>query len=217
MKINHGGKLVMIGDSITDCGRVQPVAEGLFDPLGRGYVNLVAAMMGAVYPDRRIRIVNVGSSGNTVRNLKERWQKDVLGLKPDWVSVMIGINDVWRQFDLPLMTETHVPLDEYEETLDKLVGTTLRSVKGMALLTPYYIEPNQLDDMQAGMDQYGAAIKKIAKKRKTLLVDTQAAFDAVLAHCHPNALAWDRVHPNQTGHAVIARAFLKTLDFEWER
>jgi len=169
------------------------------------------------YPEHGMRIVNVGCSGNTVRSLEDRWQRDVIGLKPDWVSIMIGINDVWRQFDLPLIKEQHVLIEEYEETLDKLVAATLSSVKGVVLMTPYYIEPNRKDAMRARMDQYGAAVKKIAAKRKTLYADTQTAFDSVLENCHPAALAWDRVHPTQIGHAVIARSFLDAIGFEWNR
>ena len=207
----------MIGDSITDCGRTQPVAEGLFDPLGRGYVTIVSALLGAVYPDYRLRVVNVGTSGHNVKNLEERWQRDVVDLKPDWVSVMIGINDVWRQFDLPLMKEAHVSIGEYEKTLDKLVVKTLPLVKGMVLLTPYYIESNRKDAMRSKMDEYGAVVKKIASKRKTLFVDTQAVFDSFLENFHSAAISWDRVHPNQTGHAVIAKAFLDAIGFEWNR
>ena len=217
MKIKPGSKIVMIGDSITDCGRTQPVAEGLFDPLGRGYVNIVSALLGAVYPDYRLRVVNVGTSGHNVKNLEERWQRDVVDLKPDWVSVMIGINDVWRQFDLPLMKEAHVSIGEYEKTLDKLVVKTLPLVKGMVLLTPYYIESNRKDAMRSKMDEYGAVVKKIASKRKTLFVDTQAVFDSFLENFHSAAISWDRVHPNQTGHAVIAKAFLDAIGFEWKR
>ena len=106
MKIGKGEKLVMIGDSITDCGRTRPVAEGLFDPLGRGYVTMVEALLGAAYPQLGIRVVNMGNGGNQVRDLKDRWQTDVIALQPDWLSVYIGINDVWRQFDMPRQPET---------------------------------------------------------------------------------------------------------------
>lgn len=205
----------MIGDSITDCGRAQPVGEG--NSLGSGYVSIISAMLGAVYPEQRIRVVNVGTSGHTVTELKARWKRDVIDLKPDWLSVMIGINDVWRQFDMPLRKELHVPLSEYEKTLDALVAKTVRTVKGIVLMTPYYIEPIRQDAMRAKMDQYGEAVKRIAKKRGTLFVDTQAAFNAVLKYQHPNALAWDRVHPNLTGHAVIAKAFLDAVGFKWDR
>lgn len=84
MRIGKGEKLVMIGDSVTDCGRAQPVAEGLFDPLGRGYVTMVDALLTSTYPERGIRVVNVGCSGNTVRDLKGRWERDVLNLTFEW-------------------------------------------------------------------------------------------------------------------------------------
>jgi lysophospholipase L1-like esterase len=65
------------------------------------------------------------------------------------------------------------------------------------------------------MDEYGAIVKKLAPKHQAILVDTQAAFDAVLQHMHPMELAWDRVHPNTTGHMIIARAFARALEIEW--
>ena len=217
MKIQKGSKWVMIGDSVTDAGCAQPVGEGLGDAYGRGYVNFVNAVLGATCSEQKIRVVNMGRSGNTTRDLKNRWQRDVFDLNPDWVSVMIGINDVWRQFDTPLKTEDGVPLEEYEKNLRELIEQTLPRVKGLILATPYVIEPNKNDPMRKRMDQYGAVVKKLAKKYKTLMVDTQAAFDNVLAgqEYHPMALAWDRIHPNQTGHMVIAKAFLEVIGFKW--
>jgi lysophospholipase L1-like esterase len=208
-------KLVMVGDSITDAGRTRPVAEGLFDPLGRGYVTMVEALIGACQPELGLRVVNAGNGGDNVRSLKGRWQADVLDLKPDWVSVMIGINDVWRQYDLPRQPETHVYLDEYSRTLDELVSQTLPSVAGMILMAPYYIEPNRKDAMRAAMDRYGAAMRKVAARHGTVFIDTQAAFDAVLKAYYSGTLAWDRVHPNQIGHMVIARAFCKAASLTW--
>ena len=215
MKIAANSKLVMIGDSITDAGRARPVGEGLFEALGKGYVPLIDALLGSTYPQLGIRVANVGSSGNTVRDLKARWQTDVLDLHPDWLSIMIGINDVWRQFDLPRQKEQHVGLEEYEKTLEELVARTRPSLKGLVLMTPYFIEPNKADAMRARMDQYGAVVKKTAAKHEALFVDTQAAFDAVLKHCHPMSLAWDRVHPNQTGYMILARAFLQAVEYKW--
>ena len=65
--------------------------------------------------------------------------------------------------------------------------------------------------MRARMDEYGAIVKKIAAKHRAIFIDTQAEFDAVLKHMHSNAIAWDRVHPNIIGHAVIARAFMNAI------
>jgi len=215
MKLEKNSKLVMIGDSITDVGRAQPVGEGLFDALGKGYVSLIDALLGASYPDLGIRVVNMGTGGHTVLDLQNRWQTDVIDLKPDWLSVMIGINDVWRQFDLPRQTEIHVLPDVYEQTLNALVVQTLPTVKNIVLMTPYYIESNKSDAMRARMDEYGAIVRQTAARHGTLFVDTQAAFDEVMTTYYAATLAWDRVHPNLTGHMVLARAFLKAVDFEW--
>ncbi len=141
MLIQARQKLVMIGDSITDCERARPVGEGLFGAIGKGYVAQVDALLMTAHPQASIRVVNMGSSGNTVRDLAARWQSDVLDLRPDWLSIMIGINDVWRQFDLPRQSEIHVQLDEYQRVLDDLVGRTKPTVRGLVLMTPFYIEP----------------------------------------------------------------------------
>jgi lysophospholipase L1-like esterase len=217
MIIQPNSKLVMIGDSITDCGRLRPVGEGSFDALGNGYVNFVDSLLTAQYPAHHIQVVNMGISGNTIRDLKERWKTDVLDLKPDWLSVMIGINDVWGHFGSDLRPERRVSLEEYSKTLDELVRETRPSLKGLVLLTPYFIEPNCAEPMRKMMDEYGTIVRRIAEKYKAILVDTQAAFDAVLTHLHPMALAFDRVHPFSSGHMVIARAFLQAVGYEWQQ
>ncbi|HZG56784.1 SGNH/GDSL hydrolase family protein [Paenibacillus sp.] len=215
MLLKQGQTLVMIGDSITDCERKRPYGEGLFGGTGKGYAAAVDALVHTRYPELRARIVNMGTSGNTVRDLKARWETDVLELKPDWVSIMIGINDVWRQFDQPTIPSSHVYIDEYESTLDELVARTKPAVQGIVLMTPFYIEPNRDDAMRQAMDRYGAVVKRLAEKHEARFVDTQAAFDALTAHIYPATLAWDRVHPNMTGHMALARAFLDAIEFEW--
>ena len=207
-------KLIMIGDSITDCGRGQPAGEGLFDPYGSGYVNMVKALLDARYPDCPVRVVNKGNSGNTVRELAGRWQEDVLDQKPDWLSIMIGINDVWRHFDSPKMTEGHVGIEEYETTLERLIRETLPGLKGLILVTPYFIEPNRQDAMRLKMEAYAAVVRALATKYDAVLVDTQAGFDTMLESMHPMALAWDRIHPNSSGHALLARCFLKAIGYD---
>lgn len=216
MKLDYKDKLVMIGDSITDCGRSRPVGEGLFDAIGKSYVSLVDGLLGSAYPQRNVRVVNMGTSGDTVRHLKARWETDVLALAPDWLSILIGINDVWRQFDTPNITEGHVYIEEYESTLEELVAETRPTVKGLVLMTPFYLEKNGSDPMRATMDLYGQTVKRIAEKHDCLFVDLQAAFDRMLRHIYPATLAWDRVHPSVPGQMCIARAFLNTVGFSWE-
>jgi lysophospholipase L1-like esterase len=217
MKLEKNDKLVMIGDSITDCERKRPYGEGIFGGTGKGYVATVESMLTAFYPEEAIRVVNMGIGGNTVLDLKERWQHDVFDLKPDWLSIMIGINDVWRQFDQPLIKESHVYIKEYEETLRELVQRTRPLVKGLVLMTPFYIEPNKQDAMRNKMDTYGAIVKQIAFDFDCLYVDTQEAFKPVLKEIYPATLAWDRVHPSMAGHMILANAFLNVIDFDWHR
>ena len=207
----------MIGDSITDFGRARPVGHGLHAGVGTGYPMYVRAFLETGYPELNIHVINMGNSGDDVRALKARWQTDVFDLKPDWVSVMIGVNDVWRQFDQPGIPESHVYLPEYEATLDELVSSTLPKCKGMVLMTPYYMEPCREDRMRAMLDRYGAVVRDIAARYGTLFVDTQAAFDRLFQHMHSSNVAWDRVHPNFTGHMLLARELLKALDFDFTK
>ena len=219
MKIAPRSKFVLIGDSVTDMGRAQPIGQGLFNPHGTGYPNVVQGLLTSVYPDYLINVVNMGVSGNTVRSLKERWDRDVLQLKPDWLSIMIGVNDVWRQFDVPQIPDGGAVLpDEYRATLDELAARTKPTLKGgLVLMTPVYWETNVQDAMAARVREYGAVCREVAEKNGVLFCDAQAYADRVLAHCHSCYIAWDRVHPNIPGANVLAHALLDTLDFDWNR
>lgn len=215
MIIGNDSKWVFIGDSITDCERARPVGEGLFGANGKGYVSLVDAMLQSTCPEKNIRVVNMGCSGNQVRNLKDRWKTDVIDLKPDWLCILIGINDVWRGFDIPLLTEQHVPPANYESGLEELILSVRPSLAGLVLATPYMIEPNRNDPMRARMDVMGGIVKRLALRHDAVLVDVQAAFDEFLLHRHPMSLAWDRIHPNPTGHMIITKAILNAVGFKW--
>lgn len=215
MKIQPNSKLLFIGDSITDCGRARPIAEANGDALGTGYVSLINACLTATLPQARVRIVNMGVSGNTVRDLTARWASDVLALHPDWLSILIGINDVWRQFDMRLQIEEHIGLEEYTQSLETLIRTTRPQLKGLVLMTPYFIEPNRADPMRAMMDEYGAVVRELAEPYDAICVDTQSAFDSVLTELHPMVLAGDRIHLSLTGHVILARAFLKAIEYIW--
>ncbi|HSJ57220.1 MAG TPA: SGNH/GDSL hydrolase family protein [Anaerolineae bacterium] len=212
MKLADGDRLLFIGDSITDCGRGRPVGQG--GRLGDGYVALVDSLLAAWYPERRIHVLNTGVSGNRVTDLKARWREDVLDLSPGWLSVMIGINDVWRQFDSPF--ETHqVSLDLYEATYRALLERTRPRLEGLVLATPYYVESNRSDPMRIQMDEYGAVVKRLAGELGAVLVDVQAAFDRYLAHRPARSLCDDGIHVNQAGHTIIARAWLTAAGLDW--
>lgn len=201
----------MIGDSITDCGRARPVGAGGHDAMGGGYVALVNAWLRAACPERQVDVVNMGVGGDTVRDLRARWQSDVLNLAPDWLSICIGINDVWRLFDEAPPAGRHVPIDEYAATLERLVSDTRPRLQGLVLMTPFFIEPDPREPMRAMMDRYGKVVAGLAARYEAILVDSQAAFDAVLAQVPAMSLSHDRVHPYLTGHMILERAFLRGI------
>ena len=212
MKLAKNSKLVFIGDSITDCGRQRPVGEGLGDdPYGRGYVSLIRGLMSVDYSDYAIRVVNMGVRGNTVRDLKKRWDSDITALEPDWVSVMIGINDIWRQFDMPLNKDEHVYIDEYKSTLNELVEATVGKVSGIILMTPFFIETSKDDPMKKMADMYSKVVKECSDKYGTVFVDTQAAIDKLTKNMPTASISWDRVHPNIIGHMAVAKAFMEAV------
>ena len=211
MLFEKGDTILFIGDSISDYERAKPVGEGLFNAWGRSYVADAGSLLNCMYPELGLRIVNMGIGGNQVRDLNMRWEKDVMERRPDWVSVLIGINDVWRQFDCPYMPETHVLPEEFENTYEKLIQRTLPEVKGMILMTPYFMEPNKSDPMRARMDVYGHIVKKLADRYSCVFVDLQRAWDELFKYMHPCNIAWDRIHPNQVGCMYIAKQFLREV------
>jgi lysophospholipase L1-like esterase len=218
MYLQPNSRLLFIGDSITDCGRTRPVGEyNTNGSLGNGYVSLVNAALGSGFPDYRIKILNSGVSGDTVLDLKYRWHTDVLALEPDWLSVMIGINDVWRNFSLFESFSREITGDLFAETLTELIHQVKSNLQGLVLMTPYYLESNPLDPMRSMMDRFGGIVKEVAAREGAIFVDTQSYFNAVLEWTDPLKLAEDRVHVSLDGHMILARAFLDGIGFDWER
>jgi len=201
-----GQHILLIGDSITDCGRREENA-----PYGNGYVSLLRAFTTARHPEARLTWTNRGVSGNTTRHLAERREKDALAPRPDWLSLMIGINDVWRAFDGH--PENAVPLEEYIETVRTLLRRAVEETGCRLILAdPYIIEPDLTEPQRAASDTFAAAVAGIAEEFDAVHVPTQRAFDAALATTTPKDWANDRIHPNLAGHAVIAEAFMKALE-----
>ncbi|MFU0827162.1 MAG: SGNH/GDSL hydrolase family protein [Lachnoclostridium sp.] len=209
-------RIVFAGDSVTDMGSAQPVGEGLFDNVGRSYVRVIENMLAAYYPEIPVRITNSGVSGDTSRDLAARFDRDVVALNPDWVSICIGINDVWRQFDCPAMLDVQVIPEEYEENLEQMIEKVEKTVKGVFILSPYYIEPNRNDKMRARMDEYVAIAERLAKKHGCVFVNFQEMYERYCSIRHSSFIAWDRIHPNQVGATLMAREFLKHCDFDYQ-
>ncbi len=210
MSPDPGSRLLFIGDSVTDCGRLRPVGRGSRGALGEGYVAEVDALLAHAYTARPVHVTNMGVSGNTVRDLAARWDDDVLALDPDWLSVMIGINDVWRHFD-SVKRSAAVGPEEFERTYAGLLDLCQPGLKGLVLMTPFYVQKDRADPMRRMTDAYGSLVKAMARTHRALLVDTQAAMDAALERTAYTSIAPDRVHPTPAGHRILAEAFVAAV------
>jgi len=209
-------RVVFAGDSVTDMGSVQPVGEGLFDNMGRGFPRVIENMIYAVYPELNVRFTNSGISGNTSKDLLARFERDVLNLNPQWVSICIGINDVWRQFDTPAMLDYAVSPEEYEANMRRMIESAKAVAKGVIVTTPYYMEPNKTDFMRARMQEYVDICARLAEEYGCIFVDFQAMYDRYFRIQHSALIAWDRVHPNQIGATLMAKEWLSKVGFDYD-
>ncbi len=156
-----------------------------------------------------MRVTNSGIAGNTSRDLLARYDRDVVTLNPDWVSICIGINDVWRQFDSPAMPDSHVLPEEYERNVEEMILRVKGKVKGIFILSPYIMEPNREDMMRARMNEYVTICKKLSEKHGCVFVDFQKLYEDYCNIRHSSYIAWDRIHPNQIGAPSWQERFLK--------
>jgi len=207
--VQDGQTIVFIGDSITDCGRRDVAA-----PLGNGYVKFIADLIAIRYPAMKVTIVNKGISGNTVADLRERWHDDVLVLKPDWVSILIGINDVHRT----LRNEpTAVSPDRYERLYRECLSLTKeRTTARLVLMEPFYISTDTETDswrmkVLRALDDYRTVVRKLANEFGAIFVPLHDLFQEQLRYRPADMFCPEPVHPNSVGHLLIAYAWLKAM------
>ena len=208
--ILDGQTVVFIGDSITDCGRRDRAR-----PFGDGYVRLVIELITARYPERKISYVNRGISGDVITGLQRRWDEDVLQHDPDWVSVLIGINDLHRFF-WPDSPEA-VDIDTYRQGYEDCLGRLKRQCRaGLILLEPFYIcnEPRPGSIEQAVLQQlpqYISVVEELARQYEARHVPLHEVFQKQLQFRLPDIFCPEPVHPNHAGHSVIAEAWLNAM------
>jgi lysophospholipase L1-like esterase len=204
IELKRNDTIVFIGDSITDAGK----RTAAYRPLGYGYVHFVVNFLLAKYPEYNINSINTGISGNTIRDLNGRWEKDCLAYKPDILSVLIGINDVWRQHtDRP---DEAVYLDEYEFTYERLLSRAEdNSDCGMVLMEPFMFCSDTENPMYDSLKDFIAVVHNLAKKFDAVLVPLQESIDKIIKKIPPEKFSDDMVHPYLWAHSWIAQRWLK--------
>jgi lysophospholipase L1-like esterase len=202
-------RVLFQGDSITDGNRGRSA-----DPnhvLGHGYAFVIGAKYGAAFPADRVTFLNRGVSGNTVADLAKRWQKDTLDLKPDVLSVLIGVNDHGR----------NVPLDDFERGYDQLladarqVNPAVKLVLGEPFGLPTGPKKATWESWDAGMKDRRAVVARLGKKYDAAVARFQAALDRAAERAPAEHWVWDGVHPTTAGHQVLADEWVRAVREKW--
>ena len=196
-------KLLFIGDSITDCGRREDPEK-----IGHGYVRMIRDLLRARDPATAPNITNAGISGDRVTDLADRWQRDVLDLTPDVLSIKIGINDVWHGLG---GKGEGVELERFTRVYDNLIAQTRTLLPACKILLcePSVIWPPQPIDGNEKLQPYLFAIRAIALKHLIEhVVPLHSVFEKAKQARGDIDWAPDGVHPSSSGHMLIARAWL---------
>ena len=204
MLFRSGETIVFAGDSITDAGRT----TGESGELGSGYVAILHSLLLTLRPQLRIRVVNEGVSGDTVLDLEKRWS-EVLAHKPDWLVMLIGINDYWRT-----RSESEregVSAAEYEDAYRRLLEQAEETGAGLILMEPFLVDRDIRGRDRQGLKPYSTAVAKLAGETGAVFVPLQIEFDRAMATRAPEFWSEDRVHPTVAGHALIAGKLLTAL------
>lgn len=207
-----GSRLLFQGDSITDMkwGRNQKDRNHY---LGHSYVYLLAARLGVEMPEAQLDFYNRGMSGHTVNQLRKRWTKDALEMKPNLLSILIGTNDVGRK----------VKAEDFESDYRFLLDASLKenSELRIILLEPFVLQSGKLAKEDAwtprrtATDKLGEVVARLAKDYETVHIKTQEVFDEAAKAVSPEHWIWDGVHPLPQGHELIARSWLEEVSKRW--
>jgi len=206
LMLQYGARVLFQGDSITDAGR----SREHDDQLGGGYANMIAAWLSARYPGRNMTFLNRGISGNRIYDLEQRWSEDCIDLEPDWVSILIGINDTWRYFD----SGTDSPVAEFEACYRRLLDRVKEeSGAGLILLEPFVLPtPPDRVNWRANLDPRIDAVRRIARDYQAILLPLDGIFSAAATQRDPAFWTPDGVHPSQAGHALISQAWIHAIE-----
>ena len=206
LKMSSIKTIVFQGDSITDAGRAanQPCNENL----GTGYVHDIAGCLLSAHPEREFKIYNTGTACNKIVDLYARWKVDALNLNPDLISIMIGINDIWHEFDFC----NGVECDRYEFIYRELLKWSRNKFPCIQfiLIDPFILSNSNLPKgMATEVASRRIVVKKLAREFHALHLDTQELFDAACNTAPTNHWSYDGVHPTIAGHRLLANAWLE--------
>jgi lysophospholipase L1-like esterase len=203
--LKPGSTVMFTGDSITDCHRLETD-----EPLGYGYPLGVAGQWGLSHPERPVRWLNSGISGNKVLDLEPRWKQDVLDTGADVVSILVGINDAtWH---------THaedgrvIPAEEFRDGYDRLLTPLAEAGTALILIEPFLLPVSaEQRAWRADLDEKIGVVRDLAKTYEAELLEADRMFTELAEATGPEYWAPDGVHPGPAGHAALAAAWLRLV------
>jgi len=199
------------GDSITDGGRSYNLDWN--HVYGQDYAYLITSRLNYEYPENDYKIFNRGISGNTINDLAARWQTDTLDIKPDLLSILVGINDVFAV----VVKGEKTTAEDFGAAYDALMAQTIKALPDVKLvicepfILPVGMVKKDLELWTTEVQKRQPIVKELATKYNAAYVPLQAAFDKALLKAPADHWIWDGVHPMPAGHELIAREWLKAV------
>lgn len=210
--IPNGATILFQGDSITDAGRDRENNRPN-DPwaLGIGYPLLVTAHLRKIMPAHNLTCYNRGISGNKVFQLAERWQEDCLQLKPDILSILIGVNDFWHTLDLDYDGTVEIYENDYRELIER-TRQKLPDVK-LVLGEPFAVREGTAvnENWFPEFGRYREAARRVARDFGAAFIPYQSIFDEAGNEVPGTYWTDDGVHPTIAGHQLMTQAWLETV------
>jgi acyl-CoA thioesterase-1 len=205
--IENGDVILFQGDSITDCGR--DINDGYV--LGRGYAMMASSWFSALYPEKKVTFLNRGISGNRIQDLEARWQNDCIALAPDWVSILIGINDcAGSGADVSAQDFAKGFACDYRVILSR-TKENFPDVK-IILCEPFLLPcPADIQRWRENLNHAIQAVRDIAREYKTLYIPLDGIFAKASTLTESEYWSSDGVHPTLAGHALIAQNWLEAV------
>ena len=201
-------RILFQGDSITDAGRNR---DNLFS-LGEGYPQLVAAKLSFKCPGE-FEFINKGVSGDKSTQLYARCKEEIINLAPDYLSILIGVNDIWHE----LAVGGGVSVKRYVQLLSMLIEDVKEALPEtkIALLEPFVLKgpatEDQWNEFRSGVEARAAAAREIADKYGLIFIELQQKLDEADKKA-PSCWLADGVHPAPAGHELIAQEWLKAFN-----
>lgn len=199
------------GDSITDANRDRGMNQQHF--IGQSYVYLISSKLSNEQAEKQPTFINRGISGNRVSDLYARWNEDAFSLKPDVLSILIGVNDAWRT----VSGEPSGVTDRFEKAYRHLLEETREVMPDTRLILcePFILKASateeKWDEWQVLVGRYQNIVRRLAEEFHTVFVPLQDAFDEAAKRAEPSYWLHDGVHPTGAGHDVIARRWLEAV------